>query len=330
MDGTNTSKAGTSDASAIADSSHRGGGDSNGSSVGDSGLNGDRDLGAGSPWDLLGNRGAHLTGNLGALLNRHLDGDLDWDGVALLHRAGVAHLVDHGVGDGVADGGGPGATHGPGHLPGDGHTDGVGDLAGSLDSPGVAHSPGLSMAVGGRGVSSNKRGSTSSVSGSVESISLRLGISLTLGNTVVHQTSTITDSLNSSGNTDSSSSSSRGDSNASNSGSVSDNVGGVGNTDGSLGADLLGDVLAVLDGGGVDDGGDLVMALLLLNGFHVFIFKEVKNIQLIVVKKTRVSLLSPILRSTGNVCSPDGTVQPGCIAAQAPESNSLELKDSKL
>ena len=34
MDGTNTSKAGTSDASAIADSSHRGGGNSNGSSVG--------------------------------------------------------------------------------------------------------------------------------------------------------------------------------------------------------------------------------------------------------------------------------------------------------
>ena len=81
----NTSNAGTSDASAIADSSHRGGGNSNGSSVGDSGLNGDRNLGAGSPWDLLGNRGAHLTGNLGALLNRHLDGDLDWDGVALLH-----------------------------------------------------------------------------------------------------------------------------------------------------------------------------------------------------------------------------------------------------
>ena len=176
-------------------------------------------------------------------------------------------------------------------------------------------------------MSSNKRGSTSSVSGSVESISLRLGISLTLGNTVVHQTSTITDSLNSSGNTDSSS---RGDSNASNTGSVSNNVGGVGNTDGSLGADLLSDVLAVLDGGGVDDGGDLVMALLLLNGFHVFIFKEVKNIQLIVVKKTRVSLLSPILGSTENVCSPDGTAQPGCIAAQAPESNSLELKDSKL
>merc|ERR550517_2051633 len=259
----NAGNRGTSDASAIADSSHRGGGNSNGSSVGDSGLNGDRDLGAGSPWDLLGNRGAHLTGNLGALLNRHLDGDLDWDGVALLHRAGVAHLVDHGVGDGVADGGGPGATHGPGHLPGDGHTNRVGDLAGSLNGPGVAHPPGLSMAVGGRCVSSNKRGGTSSVSGSVESISLRLGISLTLGNTVVHQTSTITDSLNSTGNTDSSSS--RGDSNASNSGSASNNVGGVGNTDGSLGADLLGDVLAVLDGGGVNDGGDLFVALLLLD-----------------------------------------------------------------
>ena len=93
-------------------------------------------------------------------------------------------------------------------------------------------------------MSSNKRGSTSSVSSSVESISLRLGISLTLGNTVVHQTSTITNSLDSSGNTDSSSS--RGNSNASNTGSVSDNVGGVGNTDGGLGADLLRDVLAVV------------------------------------------------------------------------------------
>lgn len=62
MDGTNTSKTSTSDASAIADSSHRGGGNSNGCSVGDSGLNGDRDLSAGSPWDLLGNRGADLTG----------------------------------------------------------------------------------------------------------------------------------------------------------------------------------------------------------------------------------------------------------------------------
>ena len=182
-------------------------------------------------------------------------------------------------------------------------------------------------------MSSNKRGSTSSVSRSVESISI--GLSLTFAKVVVDQTSSsLADSLNASSNTgntsNTDSSSSRGDSNASNTGSVSDNVGGVGNADGSLGADLLSDVLAVLDGGGVDDGGDLVMALLLLNGFHVFIFKEVKNIQLIVVKKTRVSLLSPILRSTGNVCSPDGTAQPGCIAAQAPESNSLELKDSKL
>jgi len=110
-------------------------------------------------------------------------------------------------------------------------------------------------------VSSNKRGSTSSVSSSVESISI--GLSLTFAKVVVDQTSfSIADGLNASGNTDSSSS--RGDSNASNTGSVSDNVGGVGNTDGSLGADLLGDVLAVLDGGGVNDGGDLVMALLLL------------------------------------------------------------------
>ena len=38
----------------------------------------------------------------------------------------------------------------------------------------------------------------------------------------------------------------------------------MGNVDGGLGADLLGDVLAVLDGGGVNDGGDFVMALLLL------------------------------------------------------------------
>jgi len=111
-------------------------------------------------------------------------------------------------------------------------------------------------------VSSNKRGSTSSVSSSVESISI--GLSLTFAKVVVDQTSfSIADGLNASGNTDSSSS--RGDSNASNTGSVSDNVGGVGNTDGSLGADLLSDVLAVLDGGGVDDGGDLVMALLLLS-----------------------------------------------------------------
>ena len=38
----------------------------------------------------------------------------------------------------------------------------------------------------------------------------------------------------------------------------------MGNVDGGLGADLLGDVLAVLDGGGVNNGGDLLMALLLL------------------------------------------------------------------
>merc|ERR1719408_1032944 len=120
------------------------------------------------------------------------------------------------------------------------------------------------MAVGGGGVSSNKRGSTSSVSSSVESISI--GLSLTFAKMVVDQTSSsIADSLNASSNTgNTDSSSSRGDSNASNTGSVSDNVGGVGNADGSLGADLLSDVLAVLDGGGVDDGGDLVMALLLL------------------------------------------------------------------
>merc|ERR1711962_1519461 len=120
------------------------------------------------------------------------------------------------------------------------------------------------MAVGGGGVSSNKRGSTSSVSSSVESISISL--SLTFAKVVVDQTSSsIADGLNASSNTgNTDSSSSRGDSKASNTGSVSDNVGGVGNTDGSLGADLLGDVLAVLDGGGVDDGGDLVMALLLL------------------------------------------------------------------
>jgi len=116
-------------------------------------------------------------------------------------------------------------------------------------------------------VTSNKRGSTSSVSRSVESISI--GLSLTFAKVVVDQTSSsIADSLNASSNTgntsNTDSSSSRGDSNSSNTGSVSNNVGGVGNTDGSLGADLLGDVLAVLDGGGVDDGGDLVMALLLL------------------------------------------------------------------
>merc|ERR1711973_1080359 len=121
------------------------------------------------------------------------------------------------------------------------------------------------MAVGGRGVSSSKRGS--SVSSSVESISI--GLSLTFTKVVVDQTSSsIADSLNASSNTgntsNTDSSSSRGNSNASNTGCVSDNVGGVGNTDGGLGADLLGDVLAVLDGGGVNDGGDFVMALLLL------------------------------------------------------------------
>ena len=63
-------------------------------------------------------------------------------------------------------------------------------------------------------MSSNKRGSTSSVSSSVESISLslRLGISLsfTLANTVVGQTGTIASTTNSS--------------NAGHTGSVSDNV----------------------------------------------------------------------------------------------------------
>ena len=114
-------------------------------------------------------------------------------------------------------------------------------------------------------MSSNKRGSTSSVSRSVESISISL--SLTFAKVVVDQTSSsIADGLNASSNTgNTDSSSSRGDSNASNTGSVSDNVGGVGNADGSLGADLLGDVLAVLDGGGVNDGGDLLVALLLLD-----------------------------------------------------------------
>jgi len=113
------------------------------------------------------------------------------------------------------------------------------------------------------GVSTSSSNRGSSVSSSIESIgvSLRLSISLTLGNTVVDQTGSIANSLHSSGNTDSST---MGDSNTSNTRSVSNNVGGVGNVDGGLGADLLGDVLAVLDGGGVNDGGDLVMALLLL------------------------------------------------------------------
>ena len=39
----------------------------------------------------------------------------------------------------------------------------------------------------------------------------------------------------------------------------------MGNTDRGLGADLLGNVLAVLDRGGVNDGGDLLVALLLLD-----------------------------------------------------------------
>merc|ERR1719486_1179313 len=100
------------------------------------------------------------------------------------------------------------------------HTDWVGDLAGSLDGPGVAHPPSLSMAVGGRGVTSNKRGSTCSVSSSVESVSI--GLSLTFAKVVVDQTSSsIADGLNASSNTSNTSntdSSSRGDSNASNTG----------------------------------------------------------------------------------------------------------------
>ena len=51
------------------------------------------------------------------------------------------------------------------------------------------------------GVNYNKRGSTNIVIGSVASIR----ISLALGNTLVDQTSTITNSLSSSGNTDNSS-----------------------------------------------------------------------------------------------------------------------------
>ena len=157
------------------------------------------------------------------------------------------------------------------HWPGDGgalghagadrdrDTDRVGDLAGGLNSPGVAHPPGLSVAVGGRGItsSSSDRGSSKS-SSSIESTSF--SISLTLSNVVVDQTCSIANGLHSSSNTDSS----RGDSNTSNTRSVSNNVRGVGNTDGGLGADLLGDVLAVLDGGRVNNGGDLLMALLLL------------------------------------------------------------------
>ena len=162
----------------------------------------------------------------------------------------------------MTDGLGDGGALGHAGADGDRHTNRVGDLTGGLNSPGVAHPPGLGMAVGGRGVTSSSSNRGSGVSSSVESIGLRLSISLTLGNTVVDQTGSIANSLHSSGNTDSSSS--RGDSNTSNTRSVSNNVGGVGNVDGGLGADLLGDVLAVLDGGGVDNGGDLVMALLLL------------------------------------------------------------------
>ena len=51
------------------------------------------------------------------------------------------------------------------------------------------------------GVTSNTRVSKSSLSSSAESICLRISISLTLGNTVVGQTNTISESLNSSGNT---------------------------------------------------------------------------------------------------------------------------------
>jgi len=136
-------------------------------------------------------------------------------------------LVNNSVGDGVADGGGPGAADSPGDLPGEGvadgpgggvtdglgdggalghagadrdrHTDRVGDLAGVLDSPGVAHPPGLGVAVGGRGVSSSGSNRGSGVSSSVESIGF--GISLTLANVVVDQTSSIADSLHSSSNT---------------------------------------------------------------------------------------------------------------------------------
>jgi len=123
------------------------------------------------------------------------------------------------------------------------------------------------VAVGGRG---SNRGS--SVSSSVESISFSLSLSLTLANVVVDKSSSVVaDSLHSSSNTSNTgntgntdSSSSRGDSNMGNTRCASNNVGRMGNADGGLGADLLGDVLAVLDGGGVNNGGDFVMALLLL------------------------------------------------------------------
>jgi len=166
----------------------------------------------------------------------------------------------------VTDGPGDGGALGHAGADRDRHTDRVGDLAGGLNSPGVAHPPGLSVAVGGRGVASNRG---SSVSSSVESIGL--SISLTLANVVVDKSSSVADSLHSSSNTgdtsntsNTDSSSSRGNSNTSNIRCGSNNVGGVGNVDGGLGADLLGDVLAVLDGGGVNDGGDFVVALLLL------------------------------------------------------------------
>ena len=166
----------------------------------------------------------------------------------------------------MTDGLGDGGALGHAGADRDRNTDRVGDLAGVLDSPGVAHPPGLGVAVGGRGVASNRG---SSISSSVESIGF--GISLTLANVVVDKSSSIADSLDSSSNTSNTSntgntdsSSSRGDSNTSNIRCGSNNVGGVGNIDGGLGADLLGDVLAVLDGGGVNNGGDFVVALLLL------------------------------------------------------------------
>ena len=55
----------------------------------------------------------------------------------------------------------------------------------------------LFVSVLGRWVTSSNRGSISSLTSSGESISLRLGLSLTFDNTVVDQTSTMTDSLNS-------------------------------------------------------------------------------------------------------------------------------------
>ena len=77
------------------------------------------------------------------------------------------------------------------------HTHGLSPIC-----PGVWNSLGISMSVG---VNYNKRGSTNIVIGSVASIRQRLCISLALGNTLVDQTSTITNSLSSSGNTDNSS-----------------------------------------------------------------------------------------------------------------------------